>query len=170
MNFHDELSKTHSKELAMQIADICVKDKKKLGELMECFFSDDIRICQRASWSVCFVALKKSDLLTPYLDRMIENLEKPKHDAVVRNTVRAWEEMEIPEEYEGLIFEICFNYVVSTKHAVAIRAFAISVSSKIALKYPELREELISEFDNQLLYAERPAIKFRLKKYIKLLS
>lgn len=170
MNFKDALSLEHSKSLAQEIANIAAQKPSKLKELMECFFDDELRICQRSSWSVGLLGIKHSDLLVPYLRPMINHLENPKHDAVVRNTLRVWEEMNIPEEFEGEIFEIAFNYLVSPKNAVAIRAFSIALVAKIAKKYPDLKEEVLLEFIAQQEYAEKAAIRFRLKKYIKLLS
>ncbi len=170
MNFREALSKEHSKTLAQQIADISAKNPEKLAELMSCFFDEDIRICQRSSWSVGLLGVKHSDLLIPFVRPMLDGLDNPKHDAIVRNTLRVLEEMDIPEDYEGEIFEKAFNYVVSTKYAVAIRAFSIALVAKIAVKYPALKEEVLAEFITQQEYAEKAAIRFRLKKYIKLLS
>ncbi len=170
MNFREALSREHSKSLAQQIADISAQKPSKLKELMACFFDDDLRICQRSSWSVGLLGVKHPHLLIPYLRPMIDGLSHPKHDAMVRNTLRVWEEMDIPEEYEGEIFEIAFNYLVSPKYAVAIRAFSIALAAKISSKYPDLKNEVLAELINQQEYAEKAAIRFRLKKYIKLLS
>lgn len=170
MNIEQTLLNDHSKPTAESIADYVIDNPKAIAELMDCFFHKELRLCQRASWSVSKLADKQASLLLPFMRKMISNLDHPLHDAVVRNTIRVWGFMPIDEEYEGEIFERCFNYIVETKHAVAIRAFAITVAGKIALKYPELKHELREEMLNQQIYAEKAAIKYRLRKWIKKLT
>ncbi len=169
MDFKSQVINAKYKDAAEGIAACVAKDPERLDELMEFFFDDDLRTCQRAAWPVCKLGIKNPELLQKYTRRMIENLNNPKHDAVVRNTVRIWAEMNIEEQYEGEIFERCFNYLCNPKVAVAIRAFSITVAAKIAKKYPELSEELRLELENQMNFESKPAILVRLRKGLKTL-
>ncbi|NNE54900.1 MAG: hypothetical protein HKN32_02690 [Flavobacteriales bacterium] len=170
MNIHDALLREHSKAQAENIAQYVISQPQKLDELMACFFDPDLRICQRASWPVCKLGIQTPQLLERFIPSMIKNLEVPKHDAVIRNTVRVWSEMHIAEEFEGSIFDLCFNYLCNRKMAVAVRAFSITVATKIALKYPELTKDLILELKNQMLYETKAAVVVRLKRHIKQLE
>ena len=170
MNIRNNLIREHSKAMAENIAEFVISQPGKLDELMSCFFDSDFRMCQRASWPVCKLGIKSPGLLERYIPDMIKNLENPNHDAVIRNTIRVWAEMDIGEEYEGNIFDICFRYLCNRRMPVAVRAFSISVAGNIAQKYPELANELISEFKNQLQYETKPAVLVRLRKYIKILN
>lgn len=166
MNFEAILNDIHSKEMSEKIAAFVVKHPQRLDDLLACFFSKDIRLCQRAAWPIGKLGVLMPELLYPHLESMLKNLDNPPHDAIVRNTLRTMEEMDIPEDLEGEVFERCFNYIINLKSAVAIRAFAIPVCAKIAMKYPELKAELIDEFETQSLHATSAAIKHRLKKYL----
>jgi hypothetical protein len=115
------------------------------------------------------LGIKNPVLLKKYIPEMLDNLLTPKHDAVVRNTIRVWAEMDIPEEYQGAVFEQCFGYLCNPQVAVAIRAFAISVAGNIAKKYPDLATELKSELITILQYETKPAVKVRAKRYISIL-
>ena len=117
---------------------------------MSCFFSKEMRICQRASWPITFIAEKKPALLVPYLQRMIDHLDQPNHDAVIRNTVRSWQFMEIPEDYIGPIYEICFHYLIEPQYAIAIRVFSMTTCVNIATRFPELGPELTSVILNHI--------------------
>jgi len=142
-SFHEILETSHNKENKDLILEIIEKDPSRIDELLELFFSKEKMICQRASWPIGYLGEKHPELLTPHFPAMFEAMDKPLHDAVVRNIVRTWKTMTIPEEYEGEVFERCFEYILSSKNAIAIRAFSVHTCTRIAHKYPELAEELI---------------------------
>lgn len=132
-----------NKRVANEIADLILSGRQPLGDLMDCFFSDDRLLCQRASWSVSVLANTRPDLLEPFIPEMIAHVQLPVHDAVVRNTVRAWVEMEIAPEYRGTVYDLCFNYMSDPKFPVAVRVFAMTVCTNMATHHPELAEEII---------------------------
>jgi hypothetical protein len=117
---------------------------------MDCFFSKEMRICQRAAIAVGDIGVQQPQLLLPYLPKMLKAIEKPFHDAIVRNVVRVWQEMDIPEKMQGPIFDRCFNYLNDPQIPVAIRAFSMKVCTNIALKYPDLKEELLLVIETHL--------------------
>jgi hypothetical protein len=83
---------------------------------------------------------------------MLNNLDTPLHDAVIRNTFRTLQNLDVPEEIEGLAFEKAYDFLANPQNAIAIRVFAMSVCGNIARKYPELKEELIPLIEEQLPY------------------
>ncbi|MBK8053971.1 MAG: hypothetical protein IPK35_12050 [Saprospiraceae bacterium] len=150
MNIRAHLLTEHSKAITDSIVHCVQANPDKLGELMACFFDPNLRICQRAAWSVGILGKKNPEMMYPYLPDMINYLQNPPHDAIIRNTVRTWQTMKVPEEYQGEIFEICFKYIIHPKYPAAIRAFSMSVCTKIAKEIPELKEELILAISDQL--------------------
>ncbi len=100
-------------------------------------------------------------------EKLINNLGKPdRHDSMKRNTVRLLQQIEIPEKLEGVVMEICFNYVESPKEAVAIKAFSLTILSKLAKKYPEIIPEIKLLIEEQLTH-QSAAFKSRAKKFLK---
>ncbi len=143
MNIQAALEAEHSKALTLRILQYIGDDAERLSELMDCFFSKDYRLCQRAAWAVGYVAEKNPTLIEPYLEQMILNLNNPVHDAIIRNTMRAFRELPtIPDNVLGITAGACFRYVSTPSVPIAIRAFAMHVLSKICLKIPELKEEV----------------------------
>jgi hypothetical protein len=151
MNIKEALEAEHSKALTMRIIAYIGDDTERFDELMNCFFSENNRLCQRAAWAVGYFGEKNSALIAPYLERMLLNLNKPSHDAIIRNTMRVFRELpEIPDELLGLTADVCFRYVTTPSRknrdvpsvAIAIRAFAMRVLEKVCRKVPELKEEL----------------------------
>ena len=136
--------------MASFISDIVVKQPQRMDELMNLFFDEDLRICQRASWPVGLLADKNPRLIEPYIKKMLDNLDTPHHNAVIRNTFRTFQETDFPEELEGIAFEKAFNFLLEVNNAIAIRVFAMTVCGNIALKYPELSHELIPVIEDGL--------------------
>jgi hypothetical protein len=131
MIIEHELLAGHSKARALRIADYVGCDEERLDELMRLFLGDRIIIHQRASMAVGICAERHPCLLYPYLRPMLENLKNPVHDAVVRATIRMFQDMDLPEELWGEAWEVCYQYLVSPRYPVAIRVFAMTVLAKI---------------------------------------
>lgn len=150
MSIRDILLTEHSRAITDLILKELSSHPDRIDELMTCFFDADLRICQRAAWPVGDLGEKFPALIIPYLHAMIQNLSNPKHDAIIRNTVRTWQFMKIPEPYQGEIFEICFNYIIDPKIPIASRAFSMTVCANICKEIPELKDELILAIEDQM--------------------
>jgi len=123
MDIREVLTAAHSKEIRDAIIHYVGSNPKRMQELMDCYFSDDLRLNQRSSWPVSYIAHKSPELMDPYHQQMMDDLENPKHNAMVRNTVRIYQEITIPESIEGQLFEKCYGYVADPREATAIRSF-----------------------------------------------
>lgn len=144
MNIKNVLLEDGSKSTATQIASFIGKDKKRFATLMNCYFSDTMRLSHRASWPLSFVIERQPYLINPYLAEMLKKLEdkKPKHNAIKRNTVRILQFIDIPEDLLGTVADICFRFLDDPKEAIAVRVFSMSVCFNIVKKEPELASEL----------------------------
>jgi len=142
-SFKELLTHEHSRQTTDEILRQIQSEPKRIEELMECFLSDDLRLCQRAAWPVGDLGEKFPELIIPYFPQLIANLKQAKHDAVIRNTVRTWQNMHLPKAYQGEIFGLCFDYMINPKIPIAIRAFSMTVCANICIDEPELKNELI---------------------------
>lgn len=151
MDIEEHLSKGHSKELTQELVNYIGDSKERFAEFMPYFLHDEYRICQRAAWTLGIVCQTNPELIIPWLPKILLELKAPKHDAQIRNTVRALEVLDpLPEEYEGEIYEQCFEYLLDPKYPIAIKVFSMTVCSRIAQKYPELIPELIQVIEDQM--------------------
>jgi hypothetical protein len=143
MNIKEELLKEHSKAHALKIAGYACSSPKNLKELMNCFMSNDYRLAQRAAWSVNWAARKQPEMIRPYLKDLILVLEKKDvHDAVIRNSLRILEDVEIPENYHGIVLNTCFNFMEKPEFPLAFKAYSMTIIEKLSKLYPEIRQEL----------------------------
>ena len=127
----------------MKIASYACESKKNFKELMKCFLDKEYRVAQRAAWSVSWAARKQPKMIQPYIKELIEQLQrKDVHNAVIRNSIRILEDLEIPEEFRGALMNTCFNFIENPTTAIAIKAFSLTVLFNLSKQYPEIKHEL----------------------------
>jgi hypothetical protein len=137
-----ELAKRHSKQNTAAIVSYVLQHPASMKELMQCFFTDDIMMCQYASCAVELIAKEEPQLIVPYFNKMVKCLAMPKQFTVSRNVLRVFQQVPIPEKYQGEVFERCYQFITNPQIPVAIRAFSITVCYNIANEIPELKNEL----------------------------
>ena len=142
MKIKELLLTAHSKQVTSEIVSSILSGQAKIAELMDCFFSNNQLLCQRAAWAVGIIGEKRSELLTPYISKMIVNASKPLHNAITRNVVRAFQYLHFSENNEGEVYEFCFNQVTDLNQPIAVRCFSFRTCMNIASKHPELINEI----------------------------
>jgi len=116
------------------------------------------------------VARQKPALIKPYIKDLVAQLSRTDvHNAVIRNSVRILEAIEIPEKLHGDVMNACFGFIEKASTPAAIKAFSLTTLSNLSNYYPEIKQEL------KLIIEERwnietPAFKARAKKILKTIS
>ena len=172
MNIREELlkDKLHLKEHALKITAFACSSSKNFKVLMQCFLSDEYRLAQRAAWSVSWAAKKNPDLIYPYIKELVELLpRKDVHNAVIRNSVRILQQIEIPENLHGELMNYCFMFIESPATPIAIKAFSLTTLFNLSKTYPEIKNELKLIIEEQW-NNETAAFKSRGKQIIKALN
>lgn len=166
MILREEILKEHSKAHALSIANYACQSKANFKELMHCFLDNEYRLAQRAAWGVCFAAKKKPEMIYPHIKDLVSVLRKKNvHDAVIRNSVRVLQEIDIPEKFHGEVMDACFQFLESNTAAIAIKAFSMTTLFNLSKKYPEIKSELKLIINDRLDY-ETAAFKSRAKKIL----
>ncbi|MFL6468490.1 MAG: hypothetical protein ACJ72Z_11085, partial [Pyrinomonadaceae bacterium] len=133
----------HSKAQATKIADFVGNDLERFAELMKCLLGPVYRVSQRAAWPVSYCIERNPDLVKPYFNILIKQLEREDaHVAVRRNVARLLQFVDIPKRYQGRIFDACYNLLADPNETIAVRVFSMTVAAKIAKDEPEMLEEL----------------------------
>ncbi|ANI90014.1 hypothetical protein A9P82_12415 [Arachidicoccus ginsenosidimutans] len=155
------------KSEALKIADYATSSKKRFDELMQCFLSNEYRLQQRAAWCVSMAARKNKQLIISYVPFLVQQLSrKDVHDAILRNSLRILQEVEIPAKYFGETMNACFAFVESATTPIAIKAFALTVLGNIAQHIPEIKNEIKLLIDFQINNASA-GFKARAKQVLK---
>ncbi len=155
----------------MAAAQMAVEKPILIQELIE--LSGDAKVVyqQRASQALSFsVEYLGFQLSKKQIDDVCVLLSKKNlHPAVARNGLKILELQEIPKAQEGFLVDYCFNCIMNPQIPIAIRAFAMPVLYKIALSYPELKQEFKLVLEG-LSDNESPGIQSRKRKYLRLLN
>lgn len=167
MKLREEILKEHSKEQCAAIVAWVGSSKKRFNELFDIFLNDEYRVVQRAAWPVSYCVEAHPQLINDHFESLVKKLQEPGiHDAVKRNSTRLLQHVNIPEEWQGPVMNICFDYVTNPGEAVAIKAFSLTVLANLAKHYPEIIPEIKLVIEEQV-EEQSPAFKGRAKKILK---
>ncbi len=137
---------------------------------MHFFLCDEYIVAQRAAFTVSMIGASHPGLFRPYIGKMFQRLDAPVHDAVIRCILQIFQELDFPEEMEGLIFDKCLSFLISPKYPAAFRVYAMNILVNICEKYPELKSEVKPVILDVLQTSELPSITSRAKRELKRLD
>ncbi len=167
MDIKTQLLVEHSRKNADLIIAYIGDDANRFSVLMDLFFNDEYRVVQRAAHVLSSVIEKYPQLIQPYFKKIIGYIGVENTPiAVQRNILRLLQFVEVPMQYHGQLIDICFNFILDPKAAIAVRAFSMYVANNIVKDYPELKSEFLLILES-ISPNEPPAIKSRLRKLLK---
>lgn len=153
MDIKKAIVKEHSSRNTQSIVTYIGNNPGRFNVLVQIFLAGPYRVSQRASWPLSYCVEQHPELIKPHLGVILKVLDNETvHDAVRRNIVRLLQFIEIPKRYYGKVWSACYD-LMNPKQPVAIRAFSMTVLAAIAVKEPDLKNELILLIENQLPYA-----------------
>jgi hypothetical protein len=166
MMLREEILKEHSKSQALKVANYACESQKNFKELMNCFLDEEHKLAQRAAWSVCWAAQKKPEMISSYVKDLVSVLHKKNvHDAVIRNSIRVLQEIQIPEKFHGEVMDACFQFLEKPSIPVAIKVFSLTTLFNLSKYYPEIKPELKLLIEDNFEY-ETPAFRARAKRIL----
>lgn len=140
-------------------------------DAMKMLVNPDPQKSMRASWLLLHIAFKYPQLIKPELKQLIKFLHRENnHTGAIRNTVRVFQEIDLPEAYCVPIFDLCLNYVKNATLPHAVRAFSINTLGNICKKYPELKTEVELVFNELKEFPQAPSINASIKNASKILQ
>ena len=167
MDLHQLLRSEHSKKQTDRIVRYIGDDAARFAVLMELFFKGEYRITQRAAWPLSYCVRAHPALIDPYFRPLLDNLaRKDIHVAVIRNTVRLLQDVDIPKRYHGRVMSTCFDFIQSAETPIAVKAFSLTILANFSSQYPEIRAELQLIIEDQWEHATA-AFRSRAKKILK---
>jgi hypothetical protein len=170
MDYAEQLMVEHSKANADRILEHVLVAESRVEALMEVFLGEEYRAAQRAAMVVGNLGRAQPGWLKPWHRRMIEAANQPIHDAVRRNVMRYFSELDIAlieEENEGYLVDLAFRLTADPEAAVAIRVFSMQVVANYVEKYPEFREELAGIIELTIAEGTTPGFRSRGKKILR---
>src|SRR5688572_10826985 len=151
MNIKVALLKEHSKKQCNKIVKWVGDDQKRFDQLVDLFLNDEYRVVQRAGWPLSTIVIAHPNLVKKHLKNIVACCTKEgMHGAVKRNIVRFLQYVDIPANLQGEVMDICFRFVESPVEAVAVKAFSLTVLSRLAIEHPAIIPEIKLLIEEQL--------------------
>lgn len=144
-------------------------EKDKLVSLLKSdpnYYTDAIKIsltneqpaAWRAMWIVQNATQKLDTKALPYLDKIINNIPN-NVDGLQRETLKLLDKLELNDEQEGKVFDICMTLWENLSKSPAVRFMAYKFIKKTTQKYPDLKSEIEFILEDRYLEGLSPGIK-----------
>lgn len=160
------LQQKYSKDTCTTIVTWVGDAQQRFDVLFQYFLTGNNRVTQMAGWPLTYCIQLYPNFITKHYPQLLQFVQQPNtHHAVKRNTVRLLQFVDIPKKYQGIVMDICFNYVATPKEPVAIKAFALTVLSNLAVTYPEIVPEVVVLIQHQMPH-QSPAFIYRAKLFL----
>jgi len=170
MNLRNALIAEHSKAQCMRIVNWIGTDQQRFNELLSLFLSDEKLLVQRAAWPLSYAVEACPAFIRAHYGKLIKNMQRPGlPDAVKRNTVRIFQDTDVPERYRGELMNACFCFIESLSEKPAVKAFALTVLFNLSKQYPDIQPELKAIIEDRWEY-ETAAFRSRGRKILKQLN
>lgn len=144
------LEEEHSKKQKDLITKEILSGNFSIKEIVEIVKSNDGIYAQRGAYVLTGLHDDNPIHLIPFIEDLSQAIQPKSHQAIPRAIYRLFSDIDLPEEIEGEIFEVGSKTFMSKKTAVAIKAHIMKILTNIALKYPELKDEVIFMIKEQL--------------------
>ena len=153
-----------------QLAKDVEKNPKIVKELVKLTLGEDLTLSMRASWALQHISFKNPELISTHISSLIKFLRKEKqHTGAIRNVIRLFHEIAIPEKYCGELFDLCMSYTKNATLPHAVRAFSITVLGDICKKYPELKPEVELVLNELKTFPQPASLTVRIREVSKIL-
>ncbi len=153
MNLVAELLSENSKAVHMRIVRYIGRSPKRYKSLVDVFLKGPYRVTQRAAGPLNSCTESHPELLKPHLRAIVKSLgAQGQSDSIKRNVLRMLQFVDIPVSFQGELADICFRLLSDKRQAVAIRVFAMTVLSNIAVQQPGLIRELEAIIQEHMPY------------------
>jgi hypothetical protein len=170
MQIRNEILKEHSRQQCNNIVQWVGNSPERFAQLFHLFLNDEYRVVQRAAWPLSYCVQLHPQLILPHLGKLLKYLDQPGlHNAVKRNGIRLLQYIDVPLRYRGQVMHICFSFLEAPKEAVAVKAFALTVLTRLARHHPEIVSEIQMLIQEQLPH-QSAAFKSRAKKLLPVLD
>jgi hypothetical protein len=120
--------------------------------LIQLAFSRNMPACWRAAWMMDYLAEIEPVLPEQHIELLWQEMSAGHPDGVKRSTLRLLSRYDIPEELQGVVTDLCLDWLQRESVPVAIKAYSMDVLLKIATLFPELAPEFITIIEHQLPY------------------
>lgn len=159
------LAKSYKQEMILYIE----SNPNAFEELIELAIANKQPYSWRAAWLLWSCMENNDKRIKKQIPTILENLEVFK-DGHQRNLINILQKMQINEEHEGRLFDVCVNIWVDIDKQSSVRFKAFECIVELTKSYPELYNEVTTLTEEQYIDPLSQGIKKSIDKKIKILN
>lgn len=149
------------------LVDQLVHEPEVLKQCVVQLWSMDDRLLQKISLLLCQLQILQPALLEAHYPAMLQALNtNTMSTAQKRNILRVLEKARIAPTLHDLLTQKCFEYLENKQESIAVRAYSLTILSKLADTFPEIKQELSWTIERDFEY-ESAAFRSRAKRILK---
>lgn len=133
----------HAKSTTNNVINWVENDPVRFKTLMQLVLGNDQLLAQRAAWAMSYIVIEHPTLIYPYINKLLDAIQKPVHPALKRNTFRFLKEIEIPKKNMTKVIDASLAIVNNPKEPIAVICFAFYTLISLLKSIPELRNEVL---------------------------
>ena len=137
-DFLQQLFAGRQKEEALALLQ---KQPGEISTLLRYVTVPDEKLAWRAAWIIDHLNQQAPQLIKPHLSRLCTILKTTSFNGVRRSLMKVLVTNPSPVNEDGLLVDLCFNWMVNPKIPTAVRAHAMKLVYNLLPIYPDLRGE-----------------------------
>jgi hypothetical protein len=148
----EELLPDSGRQTVDNAAKAIVRHPEYIPELIKIAFKDVYPISMRTANLLEKCDLLRPDIIQPYLKEIVRKLPKSNAEGVKRCLLKMLTRHTKIENEDilGIVMNCCFEWLVKSGEATAVKYNTMKILYDISQKYPELKIELIAAIEDQL--------------------
>lgn len=151
MDLAAELLREHSARQTQRLVRYVNTRTANLAALVALLAEPPSRVSQLAAEILGWCAEHQPQRLLPHLPRLLPLLGPSGHHVAVRRGIaRALQFVPLPDELQAEIFDHCLALLGSATEAVAVKAYLLTVLTRLAQLHPDLAAEVLLVLEPQL--------------------
>lgn len=140
-----------------------------IKEAIQLAIADKQPYSWRAAWLLWSCMEENDKRIRKYIKKIIDSF-KTKNDGHQRELLKILLQMELKEEYEGILFNLCMDIWEQINKTPSVRINALKFIIKIAKKHPELSQEISFLTQDHYLDSLSPGVKHSVSRMMKELT
>jgi hypothetical protein len=143
MNYETLLMQELSRRNMENVAHCIGNSEQEFDLLLTIVLHGAEPVVQRAAWAMDACLETYPELLSPYVETVIDALPRFCNNGVKRQVVKALATRDnIPEKLEGQLVDLCFDWLQSSTMPVAVKVHCMQILANSVARYPDLAVEL----------------------------
>lgn len=122
-----------------------------VAKLWNIYFSGEEPYSRKAAWVLDTGSEKNNAWIEPHLETLVSKLSGFTHDAQIRHGLRMISRVRIAEMQKAEVINFCFDQLLSSGTAVAVKFHAMNILYDLSWEYPEIKHELADCIEFQML-------------------